>query len=77
MQILNSGISSDHQRKTEESNDEHEDNSPTKLEELNFAIRKLQMWEFALHRRFGDRFKNNPQQLAAHPIWQKVYSLYY
>jgi len=68
----NSGTSSDHQRKTEESNNEHEDNSPTKLEELNFAIRKLQMWEFALHRRFGDRFKNNPQQLAAHPIWQKI-----
>ena len=36
------------------------------------AIRKLQLWEFALQRRFGDRFKNAPHKLAAHPLWQKV-----
>jgi len=66
----------DHQRRPEKPNqedDEHSEvQSATKLDELNFAIRKLQMWEFALHRRFGDRFKDNPQQLAAHPIWQKI-----
>ena len=77
---MNSGTSlskPDHQRRPEKPNqedDEHSEvQSATKLDELNFAIRKLQMWEFALHRRFGDRFKDNPQQLAAHPIWQKVF----
>ena len=45
---------------------------PIKLQELDFAIEKLQKWELALFSRFGDQFKNNPQLLAAHPIWQEV-----
>jgi len=47
----------------------------TKFDELKFAIRKLQLWELALQQRFGDRFKNAPHKLAAHPLWQKVMKL--
>ena len=59
----------EYQDKSEEQDQQQPD---TKLDELNLAIRKLQLWEFALQRRFGDRFKNAPHKLAAHPLWQKV-----
>lgn len=62
----------EYQDKSEEQDQQQPD---TKLDELNLAIRKLQLWEFALQRRFGDRFKNAPHKLAAHPLWQKVMQL--
>lgn len=62
----------EYQDKSEEQDQQQPD---TKLDQLNLAIRKLQLWEFALQRRFGDRFKNAPHKLAAHPLWQKVMKL--
>ena len=63
----------EYQDKSEEQDQQQPD---TKLDELNLAIRKLQLWEFALQRRFGDRFKNAPHKLAAHPLWQKVQKIF-
>ena len=43
-----------------------------KNSEVMNTIRKLQMWESALLRRFGDRFRDAPDQLAMNPLWVKV-----
>ena len=47
----------------------------SKFTELDNAIRKVQMWEAALHRRFGDRFRDTPENLAMNPVWVKVMKL--
>ena len=38
------------------------------------TIRKLQMWEATLIRKYADRFKANKESLTENPIWQKVRS---
>ena len=44
------------------------------INDLNMTIRKLQMWEATLIRKYADRFKANKESLTEHPIWQKVRS---
>jgi len=54
---------------------QQDQNENSKISELNHAIHRLRMWEAALQRRFGDRFRDNPEQLAMHPLWVKVMKL--
>ena len=44
------------------------------INDLNMTIRKLQMWEATLIRKYADRFKANKESLTENPIWQKVRS---
>lgn len=46
-----------------------------RAQELNAAIMKLKIWEAALLHRFGDRFRDSPENLAMNPIWMKVMKL--
>jgi len=46
-----------------------------RLQELISGIRRLQLWEAALLRRFGDRFLDKPEKLTMNPLWMKVMKL--
>lgn len=60
---------------TEPDANEFEDNDTGRIQEMMNAIRKLQAWETALLRRFGDRFKDKAEKLAMNPMWIKVMKL--
>lgn len=53
----------------------HEEAQDPKMADLQKAIRKLQIWETALIRRFGDRFGDSPDNLAMNPLWVQVMKL--
>ena len=48
------------------------DKNEVEIIDLNMTIRKLQMWDATLIRKYADRFKANKESLTENPIWQKV-----
>ena len=48
------------------------DKNELEIIDLNMTIRKLQMWDATLIRKYADRFKANKESLTENPIWQKV-----
>eukprot|EP00093_Oithona_nana_P009689 09689.XXX_98332_99106_1 [CDS] Oithona nana genome sequencing. len=51
------------------------DKTELDINDLNMTIRKLQMWEATLIRKYADRFKANKESLTENPIWQKLMRL--
>ena len=48
------------------------DQDNVSLKELNQTIRKLQIWEMALRKKFSDTFNADPKLLLDNPVWVKV-----